>query len=200
MWPRSDIDQLRRRSVLLRYTELLPSICLPVLLFPTQIPRCVTGPRCWWGNMRPGLSRFTRSCATDVEGRSPRHHKPQGRGGGGVNMNFHVCLSSISGSSLGPSAYVLDTQGSVQRGLIMHRENGRKQKRNFRRGSGNGRARQQDDEGGETTVSSHTEGGFLSRFPPLHQSDCYRWPRWGSLAKNKITTFNLIHRLSAAFS
>ena len=94
MWPRSDIDQLRRRSVLLRYTELLPSICLPVLLFLTQIPRCVTGPRCWWGNMRPGLSRFTRSCATDVEGRSPRHHKPQGRGGRGGEYEF-PCLSFI---------------------------------------------------------------------------------------------------------
>lgn len=51
--------------------------------------------------------------------------------GGGIRIHFHVCLSLISGSSLGLSAHVLDTQGGVharQRGLIGHRENGRKQK------------------------------------------------------------------------
>lgn len=32
--------------------------------------------------------------------------------GGGIGIHFHVCLSLISGSSLGLSAHVLDTQGT----------------------------------------------------------------------------------------
>lgn len=114
--------------------------------------------------------------------------------GGGIRIHFHVCLSLISGSSLGLSAHVLDTQGGVharQRGLIGHRENGRKQKRNFRRGSGDGRARQQDDEGGEEPIGlnrrcHHTrrEGfyhGFLRSIGQIVTDDL----AWGSLSKQK---------------
>lgn len=186
----------------------LPSICLPVLLFPTQIPRCVTGPRCWWGNMRPGLSRFTRSCATDVEGRSPGYHKPQGQRGVEYEyismFVFHwfrghiwVCLltfwthraacmpSSEDSSCTGRMAG--NRRGILDMGVAMD-------------GHVNRMTREERSPSG-LIDSVITHGGRV--FIMVSFAPSVRLLPMTSLGKSlqtKVTTFNLIHCLSAIFS
>lgn len=105
-----------------------------------------------------------------------------------VNINTFPCLSFVrlGGSSPGLSAHFLDTQGRVDAcllGLIMHKENGRKQKRNVdARLPIDGEVNRMTTE--DRSRSGHTEwrpagtvitqrGEDFSLFPPLHWSNHY---------------------------